>query len=224
MTDQPATLAEVPDLSKWPRLLVIGQPVTEQQANEIIIRTTTWRYLFTNDKEWATAIHRAAGITMRDNNCWPDMEAANAFVADMCVLPLEYLANHRIVSPHIIGPHGWCDWDGTIACWDYNIGKWPTIETVWEEWVTIADAFPYLNLTAQLVPREGAAPQPVVEFRVFGGRVSVRPSPPRQIHEAGDVSEARVIHRLLAPGGERGVTLDRLNTALAQVRARRVAP
>lgn len=30
------------DLTKWPRLLVTGQPVTEDQANDILIRTDDW--------------------------------------------------------------------------------------------------------------------------------------------------------------------------------------
>ena len=52
-------------------------------------------------------------------------------------------------------PKGWCDWEGNIACRNYNIGKWHTAEEVTEDWLAIAAAFPYLELRAQVITDEG---------------------------------------------------------------------
>ena len=48
------------ELTKWPRLPVVGKRITEEQANEILIRTNQW-FFSTNDKEWQakTDVHRA---------------------------------------------------------------------------------------------------------------------------------------------------------------------
>lgn len=145
--------------TKWPRLLVVGEPVTERQANEIIIRTTNWSGLFTNDKTWERGVsavltkfgHPGLG---HHSTGWSD--AVVAWQERIGALDLFYLNNNRIMSAWYGGPHGWCDWNGDIGCTTWNIGKWPSNLEVSEDWRAIAAAFPYLELRAQCVDDEGS--------------------------------------------------------------------
>lgn len=198
------------DLTKWPRLLVMGDPVTEAQANEIIIRTTPF-YLFTNDRTWLATVCTVLGLEQSRVGAvhWESLRAWRESIAG---LDLAYLYNERIMSSWVGGPHGWCDWDGTISCDTYNIGKWPTAAEVDAEWRLIAATWPFLTLRCQLVPNEGETLEPAVEWRISGGDVEL-------------VNPGRILTRPRDPqfvsvfvNGERGVSSDRLTQAYHQVR------
>ncbi|CAA9234089.1 MAG: hypothetical protein AVDCRST_MAG83-1226 [uncultured Arthrobacter sp.] len=205
------------ELTKWPRLLVAGDPVTEEQANEILIRTAEWSFMATNDKAWERAVYSAAGIALNDRHGWPDHDSVAAFEERHRVISLNYLGNSRIMSAWIGGPHGWCDWDGRIGCTSHNIGKWPSVEEVHDDLVKIAAAFPYLTMRVQLVPDEGAAGRAAVEWRVQDGLAKVN-EPSGLITEPTELSEGAFLAVFSsAPGRERGVSLMRLTHALRQV-------
>lgn len=207
-------------LGKWPRLLVRGDPVTEQQANAIILRTTALHYLHGNDRAWNRAVHEVLGL-VPDDIGYPTPESGRAVEDRLRILNLEYLTNDRIVSAYIGGPHGWCNWDGTIGCSDYNIGKWPEMEEVDAEWRKIAAAFPFLRLEAQLVTDEGDG-EVAVAWRIEDGRVLLRPRPaPREYLRPVVDNTTGGFAAILAgmPGRERGVTRERLAVALAEVEA-----
>lgn len=203
-------------LGKWPRLIVVGQPVTEEQANEILVRTDDW-YLTGNDRHWTRLVAGVAGIEL-DEHGWTRFAPVREFRRSVGVLDLQYLGNDQIISSWIGGPHGWCDWNGAIGCANYNIGKHPSAAEVLDDWRTIATAFPYLDLTSQLVAEEGEADRPAVEFRVSGGRVEVDAAPDKFVGSPVDIDTAAVVGRLLLVGGERGVNLIRLRDAVNQVR------
>jgi hypothetical protein len=219
--EMPAAAPVVPELVKWPRLLVTGRAVTEAQANEILVRTAQW-FMLSNDRAWMNTVMTAAGIELSEHTGTPCAAMTRRFEERLRVLPLRYLSNHRIASAWLLGPHGWCDWSGHIGTSRYNIGKWPTVEAVTEDWETIARAFPYLDLTAQLVNHEedtGDGP-PVVEWRVIRGRVAVDYAPDEPIVpvEPVELRESMMLMRLLSPVGERGVDEERLVKALVQVK------
>lgn len=204
------------DLTKWPRLLVVGDPVTEEQANEILVRTNQW-WLSTNDHDWERMIYNLMNVQIDQHN-HPKYQDIRAFEEQHRVLNLHYLDNARVVSSWIGGPKGWCDWDGTIGCGNYNIGKWPEVSEVLEDWQMIATAFPFLNLRAQLVPDEGEAQHAAVEFTVHAGEVTCTAEPGELITAPTELS-ARTVLSILLPRRERGVPFARLKTALEQVRA-----
>lgn len=202
------------ELGKWPRLLVAGDPVTEEQANEIILRTTDW-WLNTNDVAWDRTVRALVGLvdpagpmTLRGRPVWLGVHSLN----------LHYLANHRIASTWVGGPHGWCDWDGTIGCATYNLGKWPDRAAVTEEWRMVAAAFPFLRLRAQLVPDEGEAGRAAAEWRVTDGVAEVC-EPTGLIVEPADLDYDQVAASLLRGDRERGVSAARLLEAFKQVSA-----
>lgn len=201
-----------PELPKWPGLLVVGEKVTAEQASVILVRTNL-RYLFSNDKVWLREVRQIMGFDPDEyaKDSWRrDQNAAAA----LGMLDLEYLANSRIASSWIGGPHGWCDWDGTIGAASYNIGKWPSVEAVRNEWTLIAAAFSFLSLRCQILDTEiGEGGSPVVEFTVSGGEVSVS-EPGDLVTSVRDLSPAQVLAQMLG-GSERGCTAEVLRNAVA---------
>ena len=191
-----------PDFTKWPRLLVVGERVTPEQAEEIILRTTT--HFMTNEREFEAEVVRVLGCSMTKYGS----VVLTDFRKRMNALELSYLDNHRIASCWIGGAHGWCDWDGTIGCTTYNIGKWPSFEEVDEDWSTIAKAFPFLRLRSQLVRDEGEG-DVVAEWIVAEGRaVAVDVGPRIAEPTEADWREGR---------SEIGITIDRLQAAYVRV-------
>jgi len=124
---------------KWPRLLVAGEPITEDQADEVLLRTDSW-YFGCNDQAWTDTLNQVCAEFGRPQEPkgregWvAHFHADRAWQDKLGLLHPSYVGNSRIVSAYIGGPHGWCDWDGTIGCSTYNIGKWPSTDEVTEDW------------------------------------------------------------------------------------------
>lgn len=171
-------------LPKWPALIVRGDSVTREQAAEIIIRTHG--YLGCNDDAWEREAKDILGYP-------PDFEARNAPDGDfrdhlnlteqarkrLGVLELEYLCNDQIMSSWIGGADdGWVKWDGRVQnSRGKNIGKWPSVTEVRDEWRRIAKSFPFLNLVCELWNCEACGPiddtpgRAAVRFVVASGKV-----------------------------------------------------
>lgn len=209
-------------LTKWPGFIVVGEKVTEAQAAEILIKTDfhlpDFRHA-SNDRAFDEDLCGVFGVPYDTNykdyrNQFEKLETLKKELG--MISNLEYIANERIVSSWIDGPHGWCDWSGNIFCNTFNIGKWPDVKQVAEEWSRIAEAFPFLNLKSQLMSGESGEDNaiPVVEFVINDGTVVVRDTKHKLVPMVFDVNS--IVHSLLAPGRERGITLhileDRLHT------------
>ena len=182
------------DLPKWPGLLVLGDKVTKEQAIEILIRTDGLN-LSSNDSEFDRQLGKIVfGIDCKNSwsrveeikklICVDDWVAALAY-EDECrkkvghIDEIYYLSNSQIVSIWVGGPKGWCDWNGNIRTCNYNIGKWPSVEEVYNEWVIIAKEFPFLNLKAQLLDAEINQDdheefKVVVEYVIKDGKVEMQ--------------------------------------------------
>ncbi len=189
-------------LPKWPAITVIGDDVSQVQAAEILIRTdghmpdfeyaTNSRSLNERLSEiFGLPIHRldhsSTSVEERFDIMVPHWNAVSRLRKRLKILELEYLSNYQIASSYIGGPHGWVDWYGRVMYSGHNIGKWPSIETVAKEWVTIAKAFPFLNLRCQLYDRESCevGAEPVVTFEVENGKVAAR-KPGKEIIEVDE--------------------------------------
>lgn len=220
-------------LPKWPGLLVSGTRVTEERAAEIIIRTSHWMP-FTNDRAWEDEVREISGypdieypkqnpdesdddyMTRRRGHYDILRSARDEWEGKYGILNIGYLNNCRIASAWIFGPHGWIDWNGSVFCNTFNIGKWPSVESVYQEWETIAQAFPWLYLRSQLLDQEidedGEA-RPVVEFVVHDGTVDlVEPKEP--IHRPAPIPLKKMTHDLANPYRERGCDSDTLRWAM----------
>lgn len=207
-----------PELIKWPGFVVVGKSVSKEQAAEIILRTDHC-YFSTNDRAWDKTCKEILEYPRDEDDIGKWRESIGN-------IPLEYLNNSWIGSAYIGGPHGWCDWDGNIGCHYGNVGKWPSVKDVKNDWKAIADAFPFLDLGCQLYNAEivynaeigelGA--QPIVHFKIQDGFVGVyepdgilKPD----VYGAKSGSEATAWLALVtgAPGRERGCTEEQLKMA-----------
>ncbi|RLI37481.1 hypothetical protein DRO66_03760 [Candidatus Bathyarchaeota archaeon] len=181
-------------LPKWPAIVVKGESVTEEQAIEIIIKTDQslpdMGYACNNDS-YNRLVSSFFGIQDRDshNEDWElYFSDVNELSKALGKVGLVYLSNDRIASSYVGGPNGWCDLKGNISLNSKNIGKWPSVEEVYEDWVSIAKAFPYLKLRSQLFDREECEEghQVVIEFKVQGGEVEVlKPVEPMEVVSEG---------------------------------------
>ncbi|MGW1989646.1 hypothetical protein [Embleya sp. NPDC001921] len=218
--DTPDDEPEADGLTKWPRLLVVGQDVTPEQADDILIRTTSLYELYSNDEAWTHALHRVFDLTLSAHGS-PTSESIKERYEELGILRLSSLHNYAITSPWIDGPHSWCSWGGRIGCTTYNVGEWPDRDNVTAEWELIAVSFPYLDLAAQFLGDDGDGPV-LAQWRVTGGHVTEeRPGP--RIAEPTAVNLGAVYKRMFGADGQRGVSLGRLRSAIARVRATQAA-
>jgi hypothetical protein len=219
-------------MGKWPRLIVAGERITPEQADEVLVRTHL-PFVSCGDAEWQWLVEGALGVPHQRDKDEAWLESTKTGVkfnilawhqAELDVweelgwLSLSYLHNSRVEGD----PRGWCDWDGTVGCSTYTIGKWPTVEELTEEWRVIAEAFPFLRLQCQVRAEAQFGPDgevvgvpPVVaEWHVGDGLV-------RQVEIGPALRETPAPEfDVFAPGAERGVGLERLVGAVARVRGR----
>lgn len=169
-------------LPKWPQMIVAGKGVTRDQAKEIIRRTD--RFFVSghggNDHAWDKAL--------ADRCCMPHYFS---WIRDEKIdwqkrgrqeevwhrlwgsVQTEYVKNYWISASLVSGPQGWCSPSGAIS-YGYNVGKWPSVEDVEADWQKLAQAFPFLDLTATLMSAEYCEDaNPVVTIRVRQGEVTL---------------------------------------------------
>lgn len=179
-------------LPKWPQMLVWGTPVNAAQAAEIILRTdpfltTVNKYSGGNNQKWNQWAREELGLSLVNKFLAEHLEmtigeqigfesAVQQHINEAVgVVLTEYVGNDWASCAFIYGPHGWLHPDGTIGYID-NVGKWPEAEAVYNDWVLLAKAFPYLELHATLMSEEASehdTSYPLVTFIVANGQVHV---------------------------------------------------
>lgn len=168
-------------LIKWPQMIVTGASVTGEQAKEIIIRTDPFfsdvaLYAGGNDQEFTIRYQQQSGVLAAVSCSDQQIRERVQEAVDSVVrpIPLDYLDNDWASSGFIYGPHGWCQPDGTIEYHD-NIGKWPEAVELYDEWQSIARAFPYLSLFASFMDAESCDTDAsvVLQFVIHEGAVRV---------------------------------------------------
>jgi hypothetical protein len=180
-------------LPKWPQMLVAGDSVTVEQAKEIIFATDTSltsSWMGGNDRHFEDVFNHMTGYekfkndyvdrsNMTEEEKEKDIElsrakwqAWDAFTQKANFLSTQYVHNSWASCAYIYGPHGWCHPDGKIAFTD-NVGKWPSVEDVANDWKAIATRWPFLNVWVTLMSAEQCEDhaRPVVTMRVSNGTV-----------------------------------------------------
>ncbi len=204
-------------LTKWPRLLLVGKKVTEEQADEIILRTTP--YFLSNDGEWIQQVGQVLGVRLQDEWSEEGQKELDSWHKSVHSLDLCYLNNHQIMSSWLSGPHGWCDWEGNIGSTNWNIGKWPGVDDITHDLELIASAFPFLSFRMQLAEEEGMGDL-CGEWHVANGSWE-EVTPVTRITKE-ELSEETIISTILgiSPHEGRGVSLERLDRAYANLMKR----
>ena len=177
-------------LPKWPQMIVTGKSVTVEQAKNIILRTDDfltdpYEYAGGNNHRFNTQYRKMAGLDRIKKNDWAKLHIFGAKLREeIGNVDCEYVQNTWASCAFIFGPHGWCWPDGTIQYVD-NVGKWPSVETILEEWTKLAAAFPYLQLNVTLMNGEGCQEglSPVVNISVMQGIASLE-LPNLLVHES----------------------------------------
>lgn len=186
------------NLPKWPQMLVTGKQVTVEQAKEIIFRTDNFLtdahpYSGGNAREFNKHYRKIAGLDLLQVEKTARVGGQKYIDVDwdkqhelqylLQTLGTSYVTNNWASSSYIGGPHGWCSPDGVISYSD-NVGKWPSIEDIIEDWSEIATAFPYLDLHVTLMSGEDCedVTEPVINIRVVDGKAFAE-APDLSVHD-----------------------------------------
>ena len=170
-------------LPKWSQMIVSGKPVTIDHAKDIIFRTDwfltdAYKYAGGNEQKFNAAYREMSKLNIIENNRSEQQRIRN----EIGFVTTDFVTNDWASSAYIKGPHGWCSPTGQIKFVD-NVGKWPTISALYEDWIRLANAFPYLDLNVTIIHGEMYAvdADPVVNFRVVNGTVTLEP-PDLSVH------------------------------------------
>lgn len=178
-------------LPKWPQMIVTGKPVTVENAKDIIFRTDSFltssdEFSGGNNKEFNEWYREVSGLNLLTvEKKYPDSsrtyrirdwEKIQQLRDHFGFIDTEYVHNSWGSCAFVFGAHGWCHPDGTIAYVD-NVGKWPSIESLYSDWAKIAKEFPYLDLHVTFMSGESCEDDatPFINFEVKNGEVKIRP-------------------------------------------------
>jgi len=203
-------------LPKWPQMIVTGDSVSEEQALEIIRRTDTFfAYGWGgNDHQYSAWVKEVLGYPDVDgapiDHFAETCRARENWLAKWGFIQTEYVCNEWIATCYAGGPHGWMHPDGSVG-YAENIGKWPEVEEVYEDWTKIAEAFPFLNLEVTLMSGEQTEyhSRPVVSFLIRNGAVELVDPERYDIHRENGRERPRSCEVRLDFGyysGERGLS------------------
>jgi hypothetical protein len=231
-------------LPKWPQHYVTGKPVTVEQAKEIIRRTDSFfcHGYGGNNHKYNSWVRKTLGMAPdmwdRPHRPYPKDDAPQAEKdADLAArraeyaednrlrelfekrwhpLQTEYVHNSWISCSFIGGPHGWCHPDGQIGYVD-NVGKWPSVEAVFNDWKVLAEAFPFIDIGVTLFDGESCEDNTnkIVSMRVRGSEVvlidpaaeDVHAGHPTAVRRGADTEtmEAQVLALVHNPWREQGL-------------------
>lgn len=172
-------------LPKWPQLIIVGEKVSEELAKEIIFRTDDflvdpYEHSGGNNREFNAFYRKKANleslneIRSHEGRSWtmPNYDKVEHLHEILAIIKLQYVYNHWSSSCFIGGPAGFCSPTGDIF-FCHNVGKYPEVKDVYEDFEAIAKAFPSLNMKAALYDGEECEDETkfVVGFIIKDGQV-----------------------------------------------------
>lgn len=165
---------------KWCPLYVYGEPVSQEQAAQILIRTDENSFPQRNGpvRPFISTVH--SSLFLRVLNWSDELEFREKMDRVTGRIDLYYLSNRQICTAWIQGLSGWCHWNGLISTdfnRPYSVGKYPSQEEILKEWTQIAERFPFLDLRCWLKDQDddGNPERLTEQFRVVGGKATVEP-------------------------------------------------
>jgi hypothetical protein len=174
-------------LPKWPQLIIVGQRVSQEQAKDIVFRTDSFlvdpcEYSGGNNRDFNEFYRKKANleslneIHTHNGRSWnmPHYGKVDHFREVLGFIPLQYVYNNWASSCFVGGPAGFCSPAGDIF-FCHNVGKYPSVEDVFNDFEAIAKAFPFLDMKAALYDGEECEDDTkfVVGFIIKNGQVSL---------------------------------------------------
>lgn len=177
-------------LPKWPKMYVTGVSISPLQAMEIIRRTDSFFYGYDgNNKELNELVQEMVSLpTINSYKNYEDYDSdKEKWEKNWGLIHCYYVENGWISNCFILGAHGWCHPNGKIG-YSTNVGKWPDIKDIYQEWTLIAETFPYLELGITLYDGEWSEEdiKPVVSMKVKNGKVNLIDPEEENVHEGHD--------------------------------------
>lgn len=225
---------------KWPQLLITGEQVTDQNViNEILIATDSFftetsPYAGGNCHKFRKLYQEASGalylqkldkylsekdviIKIGEYKCSLLYYVYEEISKRVNFLQTSYVHNIQASSCFVYGPYGWFDVNGKIQYVD-NIGKWPDVYSVYDDFVMIATRWPFIKLNATCLSVEVQSgldkpnlKHPLFNIKVENGNVTVM-DPDPSIHKIKNLDEHFELSDRLIPSftehswGEVGIT------------------
>jgi len=196
-------------LPKWPQMVVTGKKLSLEQALEIIRRTDSFfSYQSGNNHAFIKDAQIVLGMPIKkesydkefkNRDGSPNYDSYRKYYDQYSeesdnwkerweCIETEYVKNDWISSSFVFGPHGWCNPDGTISYND-NVGKWPSIQEIYDEWTLLAKEFPFLYVGVTLMSGESSEEDtyPVVSMKIENGIVTLVDPKIENVHEKHDI-------------------------------------
>jgi hypothetical protein len=172
-------------------------------------------------------VRRAFGVTSKlGDDGWYD--EWDGVAESLGALDPDYVYNDQIASFSVDGPHGWVSWGGQVHCPGMALlGKWPKIGEVNDDWRRIAHAFPFLELTAQLVAEDWddaydrfEGYRPLAAWTIANGLAELKDDPGEPLFAPPDGTRDEQLARAYERGlpKEQGVSEKRLRVAVERCR------
>lgn len=195
-------------LDRWNAVYITGQSVPHSTAREILMRTDgniRSMRLSSNAHEFKAHVEDAFGWTVVQawDDAWHRLSDAERdqfrsivgvntpwsldvlFAERVGTIPLSTMGTDLLCSCYVGGPTSWITPNGTIFMMDKNLGKWPEVKSIAEDWAAIAENFHELDLVCTVMDGEWCSDErlsPVVQFVVKSGTVTVQP-PVMELHD-----------------------------------------
>ena len=190
------------ELPKWPAIIIRGPSVPKEVAARICVQTSHIPYATRDDddeKHIVDTIRVAFGMTAEY-----DIKDTDRLAKDFGVMTdaLAYFSTNCYDNRHSLSESSWITWDGRIS-FDSNVGKWPTSDDLFQEWVMIATRFPELKLTADVYPCESCQINETRAKRADFGSIRDEDieEEDNNNYEGKENSKARPLYRVTVDGG-----------------------
>lgn len=196
------------ELDRWNAVYITGRSVSHSTAREILMRTDgniRSMRLSTNAHEFKTHVSNAFGwsVVQAWDDAWHRLNdderdqfrtivgvntpwsIDELFAERVGTIQLSTMETDLLCSCYVGGPTSWITPNGTIFMMNKNLGKWPDVKAIAEDWATLAENFQELDLVCTVMDNEWCSDErlsPVVQYVVKDGTVIVQP-PVMELHD-----------------------------------------
>ncbi|MND91206.1 hypothetical protein D3C80_833190 [compost metagenome] len=181
-------------LPKWPQIMIVGDDVTEEQAQDIILRTD--KFITGISEAISRRFEPLREMIQRQSGMDAIVKAANKEARErdhegiayflkyhaqkhirdaLGFCSMECIHNTWAASSYLYGAYGFCSPEGKIFYCDNSRGSYPSTQAYYEDLISLAKAFPYLRFKSSMYGGEHCDDNEVkcvISFVVENGTVT----------------------------------------------------